>query len=312
MYNLEEFVITVYCLIADELYPDFCRKYDVPRRAGFPPALTDPECLTLEIVGQFLGYPNQKQLFERMHERFGAWFPDLKDREAFVRQSANLWQVKVALHQQLVGRLGGHHAPCQVIDTMPVPICHLARRWRRRIFKTDSVFDFPQPTKGYCAAKKEDYFGFKGGLRITDYGLIVHAPLLQAYGHDSRCRDELLCGVAPNTFVLGDAAFLDLDWQQQCQEDHAVRVLTPIKSNMEPTKQRKPFILNRLGNTMRRLVETVYAQLTERFHVARMKVRDAWHLQNLWTTKILAHTLCVFLNIQIQRDPLDLEGLVQF
>ena len=77
MYNLELFVIVVYCLIADELYPDFCQKYGTPRRAGFSPALTDPECLTLEVVGQFLGYANQKQLFERIHERFGAWFPEL-------------------------------------------------------------------------------------------------------------------------------------------------------------------------------------------------------------------------------------------
>ena len=63
------------------------------------------------------------------------------------------------------------------------------------------------------------------------------------------------------------------------------------------------------------------AQLPQRFQVARMRVRDAWHLQNLWTTKILAHTVCllarcaqasVFLNIQLQRDPLDFEGLVRF
>ena len=265
-----------------------------------------------------------------------------------MRQSANLWQVKAILHQQLVQRLGGHHAPCQIIDTLPIPICHLQRRWRRKIFKTDPIFDFPQPTKGYCAAKKEAYFGFKGGLRITHYGLIVHAPLLQAYGHDSRCREELLGGVVPHTFlparsaqagVLGDTAFLDLDWQEECQENHSVRVLTPIKSNMKPNLQRQPFILPAAGKALRRLIETVYlpvrctqtgAQLTERFHtclcvarrqVARMKVRDAWHLQNLWITKILTHTclcvarrqaICVFLNIQLQRDPLDFEGLVRF
>ncbi len=319
MYNLELFVIAVYCLIADlpaarclaqagELYPNFCQRYGPPRRAGFSPTLSDAECLTIEIVGQFLGYPNQKQLFERMRERFGTWFPDLKEREAFVRQSANLWQVKAILHQQLVERLGGHHAPCQIIDTLPVPICHLARRWRRKIFKTDPVFDFPDPTKGYCAAKKEAYFGFKGGLRITKDGLIVHAPLLQAYlpaaqgtaqagGHDSKCRDQLLEGVQPDTFlparsaqagVLGDTAFLDLNWQEACQQRHQVRVLTPIKSNMKPTPQRKPFILSGVGKTLRRLIETVYlpvrctqtgAQLTQRFQVARMRVRDAWHFR---------------------------------
>ena len=125
MYNLELFVIAVYCLIAEELYPSFCQRYGNPRRAGFSPTLSDAECLTIEIVGQFLGYPNQKQLFERMRERFGVWFPDLKERASFVRQSANLWQVKAVLHQQVVERLGGHHAPCQIIDTLPLPICHL-------------------------------------------------------------------------------------------------------------------------------------------------------------------------------------------
>ena len=332
MYNLELFVIAVYCLIADlpaarclaqagELYPHFCQSYGKPRQAGFDPVLTDAECLTIELVGHFIGYPTQKQLYEQIRERFCTWFPNLKDRTAFLRQSANLWQVKAILHQQLVQRLGGHHAPCQIIDTLPIPICHLQRRWRRKIFKTDPIFDFPQPTKGYCAAKKEAYFGFKGGLRITHYGLIVHAPLLQAYGHDSRCREELLGGVAPHTFVLGDTAFLDLDWQKECQENHSVRVLTPIKSNMKPNLQRQPFILPAAGKALRRLIETVYlpvrctqtgAQLTERFHIARMKVRDAWHLQNLWITKILTHTICVFLNIQLQRDPLDFEGLVRF
>ena len=376
MYNLELFVIAVYCLIADlpaarclaqagELYPDFCQTYGKPRRAGFDPVLTDlpvradartqtgAECLTIELVGHFIGYPTQKQLYEQtclqrrtlrrqVRERFGAWFPNLKDRTAFLRQSANLWRVKAVLHHLLVQRLGGHQAPCQIIDTLPIPICHLQRRWRRKIFKTDPIFEFPQPTKGYCAAKKEAYFGFKGGLRITKDGLIVHAPLLQAYlpaaqgtaqagGHDSRCRDLLLEGVQPDTFVLGDTAFLDLDWQEACQQRHQVRVLTPIKSNMKPTPQRKPFILSGVGKTLRRLIETVYlpvrctpacacphadrqtgAQLTQRFQVVRMKVRDAWHLQNLWTTKILAHTVCVFLNIQLQRDPLDFEGLVRF
>jgi hypothetical protein len=177
MYSLELFVIVIYSLIEDELYLHSCQKYGPPRRAGFAPALSDIECLTLEMVGHYLGYTTQKQLLGRMHERFGAWFPGLRDRGAFTRPSANLWQVKTWMHQHIVDQLGGHHASLQVIDTMPLPICKLARRFSA-IFRTESVLDCPRPTKGYCAAKKEEYFGCKGGLRITDYGLIVHVPLL--------------------------------------------------------------------------------------------------------------------------------------
>jgi hypothetical protein len=310
MYSLEHFVITIYCLIEDELYPQFCRVHGAPRRAGFPPALSDSECLTLEVVGHYLGYTTQKQLFAQLHERFGAWFPGLRDRPAFTRQSANLWQVKTWLHQHIVEQLGGHQAPLQVIDTMPVPICKVARRFGRQIFRTESILEGPKPTKGYCAAKDEAYFGFKGGLRITEYGLIVHAPLLQAYGHDSTCRDALLTGVEPTIQVVGDAAFLDLERQQELKEVYHIQLLTPLKSNMKPTPQRQPFILPGWTRPIRRLIETVYAQLVERFHIQALKVRDAWHLHNLWATKILAHSICVWLNIRLDRKPLDLDGLV--
>ena len=81
---------------------------------------------------------------------------------------------------------------------------------------------------------------------------------------------------------------------------------------MKDNPQRTPFILPKAKRTTRRLVETVYAQLTERLHIARMKVRDAWHLLNLWHTKILTHTMCVFLNIINYRDPLDFHFLLNF
>ncbi len=178
--------------------------------------------------------------------------------------------------------LDGHLAPCQVIDTLPLPICKLARRHRRKIFTTEPIFEFPPPTKGYCAAKQEAYFGFKGGVRITDYGLIVHAPILQAYGHDKQAREALMDGTMGGTTVLGDAAFMDLEWQKTCWKTYRIRIQTPIKTNMKENPERTPFILPKAKKATRRLVETVYAQLTERLHIARMKVRDAWHLLNMW------------------------------
>ena len=46
MYSLELFVIAIYGLIEDALYPHFCHQHGPPRRAGFPPALSDSEWLT--------------------------------------------------------------------------------------------------------------------------------------------------------------------------------------------------------------------------------------------------------------------------
>ena len=80
---------------------------------------------------------------------------------------------------------------------------------------------------------------------------------------------------------------------------------------MQPTDSRKPFVAPEWASRIRRRIETIYAQLVQRFHVQTMKGRDAWHLQSLWTTKILTHTICVGLNIRLKREPLDFDGLVQ-
>lgn len=40
----------------NELYPAFCRQHGLPRRTGFPLALSDSQCLRVELAGQYLGY----------------------------------------------------------------------------------------------------------------------------------------------------------------------------------------------------------------------------------------------------------------
>ena len=60
----------------------------------------------------------------------------------------------------------------------------------------------------------------------------------------------------------------------------------------------------------RKRIETVGSQLTERFAIARIRVRDLWHFHHRVIRKVLAHTVCVFLNLHLRRSPLDLDGLV--
>ena len=65
-----------------------------------------------------------------------------------------------------------------------------------------------------------------------------------------------------------------------------------------------------LGAWLRKGVEPVGSHLTERLAVARIRVHDLWHFQHRLIRKVLAHTVGVFLNLQLRRPPLDLDGLV--
>jgi Transposase DDE domain len=229
---------------------------------------------------------------------YAHFFPRLTDRTLFVRQAANLWQVKAAIQQRLT-RVSGHAAdPVQIIDTLPLPVCGYTRSGRDRCFK-------PFADYGHCAAKKLDYYGFKLGLRITRCGMITCCPLLPARPHDIQLLDDLVAGFAG--LVPADRGFIDTFRQTLLADRHGVFVVTAPRKRM--TTPHSPTLV-KVCARLRKGIETVGSHLTERFAVARLRVHDLWHFQHRLIRKVLAHTVGVVLNLQLRRPALDLDGLV--
>lgn len=292
----DKFIITVYCLVCEH-YQVIKESYPV-RRGGFAPALSDEEVITMEICGEYFKQANDQDIFDYFRAHYRAWFPALSDRSLFVRQAANLWQVKAAIHRRLTIVSGQAGDPVQVLDTLPLPVCGLTRAPRDRCFK-------PEADYGYCAAKDLHYYGFKLGLRIARSGMITSCPLLPARPHDINVLNDLVdgfVGLAP-----ADKGFIDAVRQALLEERQGVLVVTPPRKGM--VARYHPQLL-KACTRIRKCVETVGSQLTERFAIARIRVRDVWHYQQRVIRKVLAHTVGVFLNLQMGRSPLDLDDLV--
>lgn len=71
-----------------------------------------------------------------------------------------------------------------------------------------------------------------------------------------------------------------------------------------------PLPVHHVCSYWRKRIETVGSQLSEHFAMTRIRVHDLWHLQHRVIRKVLAHTVAVFLNLQLGRPPLDLDDLV--
>ncbi len=286
----------MYCLVCEH-YAAIADQYPI-RRGGFAPDLTDEEVLTIEICGEYWKLHTDLDIFNHFRSYYQAWFPCLRDRTGFVRQAANLWQVKAVIQQRLTQVSGQADDPVQVIDTLPLPVCGYTRSGRDRCFKPDADY-------GYCAAKDLAYYGFKLGLRIARSGMITQFPLLPARPHDIHLVDDLvpgMCGIVP-----ADKGFIDAWRQALLEERHAIMVVTPPRKRMTTTH---PLHLRMACKRIRKRIETVGSHLTERFAIARIRVHDLWHFQHRLIRKVLAHTVGVFLNLQLGRPPLDLDGLV--
>jgi hypothetical protein len=139
----DDFIITVYCLVCEH-YQVIQGQYPL-RRGGFVPALTDEEVITMEICGEYFKCATDQDIFDYFRAHYRTWFPQLTDRTHFVRQAANLWQVKAAIQQRLTVVSGQAADPVQVIDTLPLPVCGYTRAARDRCFKPEADYGYWPP-----------------------------------------------------------------------------------------------------------------------------------------------------------------------
>jgi hypothetical protein len=295
MFSIEEFIIAVYCCVDEEL--KVLTKGNSTRSRGFEPKLSDAEVLTMEIVAEFQGIDEDKGIWQYFRRHWQGWFPELSSRSSFVRHSANLWQYKQRLQQQLAVTLGAFEDDIHLVDGLPMRLCCLTYAPRCQTFR--GVADY-----GYCAAKDEHFYGFRGHLNLSFNGVITGFTVTPATGSER----EALWEITPSTsgLVIADKGYLSQPLQTELSA-RGIFLQTPMRSNM---KDSRPKAVVLLGQRVRRLIETVNSQLACRFHFERVRARDLWHLTSRVYRKILAHTVCCWLNQQLGRDLLHFDGLI--
>ncbi len=291
---IEEFIIRAYCEITEALE---AVKGAPLRTRGFAPSLTDAELLTMELVGAYLGYVHDKKVWMYFRQHWQVWFPNLKSRSTFVRQAANLWEVKRRLQQYWAKRLGAYGNGVHLVDGFPVPVCHFRRAHFSRIFDGEAAY-------GHCASKGTTYYGFKGMLVTNDQGVIVDIALVPANIDERDALDELnlqrISGM-----LLGDKGFIRPALTQRLAQE-GIDLQTPRKANMKEDRSR---IFLHWMQAQRGLVETVIGQLAGRFSIEDNWARDLWHLTSRIYRKIASHTLCFWINRHSDR-PLALEKML--
>lgn len=285
--SIEEFIISVYCLIAEKYAVAVCGHR--LRTRGTPPGLSDCEAITIFIVGEYLGLGSDKHIWRYFKAHWQSWFPRLGCRTSFTRQSANLCNVQKAI-QESISAAHCHHKDLFLFDGFPIPVCHIRRYKRRRVFGESGGV-------GYCAAKDEYYFGFKGHILITQCGAVKTCVVASAPIDERDMLPEIAEAIVGD--IIADKGLIRPELTQMLARK-AVNLHTPLRKNMNDPRP-KPFV-NQLMD-IRRKVETVISQLVDRFKIQTIKAKDTWHLLAKINRKILAHTVCFAINAK--RNPLE-------
>lgn len=291
--DLDTMIITIFCRVDDSMKEIFDGKR--LRRCGCEPRLSDAEVLTMETVGEYLGIEQDKKMFEYFRRHYSHFFPALAEmhRTSFVRQSANLWQVKQVLWQRMLSGME-FDAQVSIIDSFPLEVCRFARANRCRRLREISAY-------GYDVAR-QTFFGVRFHLRVNLPGVITAFELAPANVHELVVAEDLFESV--DGFALGDRNY----WSPRLFEDFRRKGLQVIAPFRSAKREKCPFP-RRITN-LRRRIETVIGQLAERFTIKRVWARDAWHFCSRLLRKVLAHTIFVSLCQKQNCEPLQMAHLL--
>jgi hypothetical protein len=292
--EIYDFIIGIFVMADDFIEKHFPER--ALRQRGPLPTLSDSEVITMEVVGEYLGFNTDKSIYQYFRRHWKDCFPRLPDRTNFSRQCANLWRVKETFIYYLAK---DRDRFIQILDSMPLEVCKFARAKTAKVFKGEASYG-----KWFGMT----FFGFRLHLKITSYGLIERFVLAPANIHDIRFVESLTKDDW-HSWILADKGYRSQALHNRLWNEKNVFLHTSYRRiDTKPSIFPKQTVRKLSG--MRRLIETVFGQLEQHFSIKKVWARDTWHLLNRIIRKILSHSCCVILNLNLGRPPLNLVNLV--
>ena len=137
-----------------------------------------------------------------------------------------------------------------IIDSMPLPVCKRVRASRCKKVRGKAFC-------GYCAAKREKFFGWRLHLICSADGIPVSFDVLPASEQDLTPIHELTAGLPEGATVFGDKGYVSDPDAQAILAATGVRFVALRRANMTPNSWADEYDLR----LYRKRIETVYSQL---------------------------------------------------
>jgi hypothetical protein len=305
VWSLSDVFLVVYTLV-DDLYQKLFGSPKYFRLSpNYEPVFTDSEVITLALVKELKGYESQNSWWNYVSKNYRDLFPKLCDRTRYVRRLANLERAVAKIREQLVFLLNADLSQLRVVDSFPLSVCHLAR-----VRNSSLPFDY-HATFGYCAAKKEHFYGFKVHLVTDPRGIIVGFIVTSGHVHDTKGLVYLLADSLNEEEIMrqiieifGDKGYVGEEYEQLLEAEFGVKMWAMRKN--EATSS----IYNEIIGKGRKIIETTISVLTGVLKGGNTLTRSVKGLRLSLLTKITAFNLGNYLNALMGEPVLQISSIV--
>ncbi len=272
--------------ITKSVFKDLLNKSDNFYFYPNKPKLSDCEIIALSVTGESIGIDSENYFWGKLKSDHKGDFPRLIDRSNFNRRRKHLYPFIKQLNQRLADKLN-EFEDVYLVDSIPVPVCQIAREKQSKIFKES--FE-TSPDKGYSAVSKSYYYGYKLHLITSVRGIFQSMDLTKASIHDVHYLSQVKNSGLSTCTLIADKGYLSSTYQVDLFNSCQVNLQTPKRANQ--VRELYPAIFKR----MRKRIETLFAQLCDQFMLRRNYAKTINGLSVRILSKITAVTLLQYIN----------------
>ena len=268
--ELFELILTIVIEIYDKIVPE-----DIKYRKNKTSAkMTDPELIAVYLLIECKG-----KSINAGYSTLKADFPNLVnyvERSRFNRLVNSLMTVISAIRKELTMN---DTKEFKIVDSFPLIVNKFGRAHFGKRLKEYSSY-------GYCASKKETYYGMKVHV-VTDLNGNPNAFLLTKANVDDR---DALFELADLTYIntlFGDKGYVG-DIAQILRKEKGIK-LYALQRNNSKTPLPKEF--RNMISKFRRRIESTFNQLNECFNIERVRANSFLGLQTALEIKFLCFNI---------------------
>ena len=247
------------------------------------PKLSNIELVVLNITVEYMSYNSELQLFRIIKD---TELESKIERSVYNKRRRKLTNYTENIRQSLSQKFS-HLSNLFIVDSTPIEICKISRAKRSNICAKEEI----QPSFGYCAAKKTQYFGYKLHL-VCDENAVIHSfDFAPANIHDVNYLKDIKYNLQ-NCELIGDRDYISAHYQADLFNQSQIKLSAPMRSNsLNPTD------FSTIKRRKRKRIETLISQLDGQFS---MNINFAKTFDGLATrivSKITALTMIQFFNL---------------
>lgn len=239
-------IITFYCV---------CDAYLKEIGHANPPSsrMTDAEVMTTVLVAVWFFGSNYRLACAYLKET--GLIPAMLQESWFTRRRQAL---PLALWQGLLPHLAeSGEATAFSVDSCPVPVCRMVRAGSSRLYRDERRAYF-----GYCAAKKERFFGLKAHLVVDGEGRPVELELLCGCTADIKGLKELALDLPEGSVLYADKGYNDYAFEDSLQQEKGIRLLALRRSASK--RPHEPGLAATIRKARKR-IETTFSEVAAKF-----------------------------------------------